>query len=86
MYTLVCILFVSPSGRAFALLTGLFVGGKQVKHFLLIGCLGMFIGACVFLWFSVSRPKSSLPHVLIFMASAISCMSFYAMWTGIGVE
>jgi len=59
---------------------------NSVKHFLLIGCLGMFIGACVFLWLSMSRPKSSLPHVLMFMASAISCMSFYAMWTGIGVE
>ena len=58
----------------------------QVKHFLLIGCLGMLIGSCVFLWLSMSRPKSSLPHVLMFMASAISCMSFYAMWTGIGVE
>jgi bacteriorhodopsin len=59
---------------------------NSVKHFLLIGCLGMLIGSCVFLWLSMSRPKSSLPHVLMFMASAISCMSFYAMWTGIGVE
>lgn len=41
---------------------------KQVKHFLLIGCLGMLIGSCVFLWLSMSRPKSSLPHVLMFMA------------------
>jgi FtsH-binding integral membrane protein len=58
----------------------------QVKHFLLIGCLGMLVGSCVFLWLSMSRPKSSLPHVLMFMASAISCMAFYAMWTGVGVE
>ena len=59
---------------------------RQVKHFLLIGCLGMVLGACVFLWLSMSRPKSSLPHVLMFMATAISAMSFYAMWTGVGVE
>jgi len=59
---------------------------NSVKHFLLIGCLGMLIGSCVFLWLSMSRPKSSLPHVLMFMAAAISCMSFYAMWTGVGVE
>jgi len=59
---------------------------NSVKHFLLIGCLGMLLGACVFLWLSMSRPKSSLPHVLMFMAAAISAMSFYAMWTGVGVE
>jgi len=59
---------------------------NSVKHFLLIGCLGMLVGSCVFLWLSMSRPKSSLPHVLMFMASAISCMAFYAMWTGVGVE
>ena len=59
---------------------------RQVKHFLLIGCLGIVLGACVFLWLSMSRPKSSLPHVLMFMATAISAMSFYAMWTGVGVE
>ena len=40
----------------------------------------------MFLWLSMSRPKSSLPHVLMFMAAAISAMSFYAMWTGVGVE
>merc|ERR1712205_174934 len=58
---------------------------NSVKHFLLIGCLGMLIGSCVFLWLAMARPKS-LIHVLMFMSAAISTMCFYAMWTGVGVE
>mmetsp|Transcript_28170 Transcript_28170/g.91304 ORF Transcript_28170/g.91304 Transcript_28170/m.91304 type:complete len:280 (-) Transcript_28170:1355-2194(-) len=59
---------------------------NSVKHFLLIGSLGMFLGACVFLYLSLTRAKSSLAHTLIFLAAAIASMAYYAMWTGIGVE
>ena len=58
----------------------------QVKHFLLIGCLGTLIGSVVFLYLLMSRAKTSLPHVLMFIAAAASSMCFYAMWTGVGVE
>eukprot|EP00960_Hanusia_phi_P074017 768137-Hanusia_phi.AAC.3 len=59
---------------------------NSVKHFLLIGSLGMFLGACVFLYLSVTRAKSSLAHTLVFLTAAIASMAYYAMWTGIGVE
>ena len=57
-----------------------------MKHFLLIGCLGTLIGSVVFLYLLMSRAKTSLPHVLMFIAAAASSMCFYAMWTGVGVE
>ena len=38
----------------------------KVKHFLLIGSLGMFLGACVFLYLSFTRAKSSLAHTVTF--------------------
>jgi len=59
---------------------------NSVKHFLLIGCLGTLIGSVVFLYLLMSRAKTSLPHVLMFIAAAASSMCFYAMWTGVGVE
>uniref|UniRef100_A0A7S1GYM6 Rhodopsin n=1 Tax=Hemiselmis andersenii TaxID=464988 RepID=A0A7S1GYM6_HEMAN len=59
---------------------------NSVKHFLLIGAVGMMVGAGIFLYLSMIRTKASLYHSLAFIMPAISAMSYYAMWTGMGVE
>jgi len=59
---------------------------NSVKHFLLLGALGMLIGAVVLLFMQMSRQKSSLPHAVTFIIPAVGALSYYAMWTGMGVE
>jgi len=59
---------------------------NSVKHFLMIGAVGMMIGAGIFLYLSMSRSKASIYHSLAFIMPAISAMSYYSMWTGMGVE
>jgi|Transcript_19145 bacteriorhodopsin len=59
---------------------------NSVKHFLLIGAVGMMVGAGICLYLSMTRTKPSLYHSIAFIMPAISAMSYYAMWTGMGVE
>jgi hypothetical protein len=39
---------------------------NSVRHFLLIGFLGMFIGAIVFFYMGISRKVNTVMHVLTF--------------------
>mmetsp|Transcript_60511 Transcript_60511/g.143874 ORF Transcript_60511/g.143874 Transcript_60511/m.143874 type:complete len:245 (-) Transcript_60511:50-784(-) len=59
---------------------------QSVKHFLFITALGMLIGSVVFLYLGLQRSKSSLAHTAVFLAAAVSCLSYYSMATGLGVE
>jgi len=59
---------------------------NSVKHMLLIGSLGMLIGAGVFIFLQMSRSKPTVSHSLCFLACAVSAMAYYAMWTGLGTE
>lgn len=57
-----------------------------MKHFLFITALGMLIGSVVFLYLGLQRSKSSLAHTAVFLAAAVSCLSYYSMATGLGVR
>lgn len=57
-----------------------------MKHFLFITALGMLIGSAVFVYLGLQRSKSSTAHTAVFLAAAVSCMSYYSMATGLGVE
>eukprot|EP00287_Rhodomonas_sp_CCMP768_P014384 CAMPEP_0196757262 /NCGR_PEP_ID=MMETSP1091-20130531/103575_1 /TAXON_ID=302021 /ORGANISM="Rhodomonas sp., Strain CCMP768" /LENGTH=271 /DNA_ID=CAMNT_0042106033 /DNA_START=748 /DNA_END=1563 /DNA_ORIENTATION=- len=59
---------------------------NSVRHFLLIGFLGMFIGAIVFFYMGISRKVNTVMHVLVFFVAAVSACSYYAEWAGLGVE
>ena len=59
---------------------------NSVRHFLLIGFLGMFIGAIVFFYMGISRKVNTITHVLTFFIAAVAACSYYAMWAGLGVE
>ena len=59
---------------------------NSVRHFLLIGFLGMFIGAIVFFYMGISRKVNTISHVLTFFIAAVAACSYYAMWAGLGVE
>ena len=59
---------------------------NSVRHFLLIGFLGMFIGAIVFFYMGISRKVNTVMHVLTFFIAAVSACSYYAEWAGLGVE
>jgi hypothetical protein len=59
---------------------------NSVRHFLLIGFLGMFIGAIVFFYMGISRKVNTISHVLTFFIAAVASCSYYAMWAGLGVE
>jgi bacteriorhodopsin len=59
---------------------------NSVRHFLLIGFLGMFIGSIVFFYMGISRKVNTVSHVLTFFIAAIASCSYYAMWAGLGVE
>merc|ERR1719183_1673159 len=45
---------------------------NSVRHFLLIGFLGMFIGAIVFFYMGISRKVNTVMHVLTFFVAAVS--------------
>ena len=59
---------------------------NSVRHFLLIGFLGMFIGAIVFFYMGISRKVNTVMHVLTFFIAAVSACAYYAEWAGLGVE
>jgi bacteriorhodopsin len=59
---------------------------NSVRHFLLIGFLGMFIGAIVFFYMGISRKVNTITHVLTFFIAAVAACAYYAMWAGLGVE
>ena len=59
---------------------------NSVRHFLLIGFLGMFIGAIVFFYMGISRKVNTVMHVLTFFVAAVSACAYYAEWAGLGVE
>jgi len=59
---------------------------NSVKHFLVIAALGMAIGAGIFLYLGMNRPKNTLTHSIAFIIASVSAMTYYAMWTGMGVE
>jgi bacteriorhodopsin len=59
---------------------------NSVRHFLLIGFLGMFIGSIVFFYMGISRKVNTVSHVLTFFIAAVASCSYYAMWAGLGVE
>ena len=59
---------------------------NSVRHFLLIGFLGMFIGAIVFFYMGNSRKVNTITHVLTFFIAAVAACAYYAMWAGLGVE
>merc|ERR1712205_267137 len=51
---------------------------NSVRHFLLIGFLGMFIGAIVFFYMGISRKVNTVMHVLTFFVAAVSACAYYA--------
>ncbi len=56
---------------------------NSVRHFLLIGFLGMFIGAIVFFYMGISRKVNTITHVLTFFIAAVAaCSSALAMPCG----
>ena len=58
---------------------------NSVKHFLMLGAVGMLIGAVVFLSLNMLRSKRSTVHSVTFILATVMAMSYYAMWTGLGV-
>ena len=59
---------------------------NSVKHMLMIGALGFFIGTIVLVYLSMSRKKASVSHSLLFLSSAVAAMAYYSMWNGFGVQ
>ena len=47
---------------------------NSVRHFLLIGFLGMFIGSIVFFYMGISRKVNTVSHVLTFFIAAVLAM------------
>jgi len=58
---------------------------NSVKHFLMIGFMGMLIGSGIFLYMGLSRKQNTMTHVLTFFICVLSAASYYAMWQGMGV-
>jgi len=58
---------------------------NSVKHFLMLGAIGMLIGAIVFISLNFLRAKRSTAHSVTFILTTVLAMSYYAMWTGLGV-
>jgi hypothetical protein len=52
---------------------------NSVRHFLLIGFLGMFIGAIVFFYMGISRKVNTVMHVLTFFIAAVSAPTALAI-------
>ena len=50
---------------------------NSVRHFLLIGFLGMFIGAIVFFYMGISRKVNTVMHVLTFFVASTLATSFF---------
>ena len=59
---------------------------NSVKHVLLIGSLGFFIGTIVLGYLLLSRKKASVSHSLLFLSSAVAALAYYSMWNGFGVQ
>jgi len=57
---------------------------NSVKHMLLIGAIGMAIGAGVLMFLQMSLSVPTVAHSLCFLACAVSAMGYFAMWTGVG--
>lgn len=58
---------------------------NSVRHFLLIGFMGMIIGAGIFFYLGITRKVNTMSHVLCFFTAVLSAASYYAMWSGMGV-
>jgi len=58
---------------------------NSVKHFLMLGAVGLLIGAIVFITLNFMRAKRSTAHSVTFILTTVLAMSYYAMWTGLGV-
>jgi len=58
---------------------------QSVQHFLLIGTLGMLVGAVFFLLLGAKYQGNKLFHVIVFFIAAVACCAYYAQWTGMGV-
>jgi bacteriorhodopsin len=58
---------------------------NSVRHFLMIGFLGMLIGAGIFFYMGITRKVNTMTHVLVFFIAMLSACSYYAMWQGMGV-
>jgi len=42
----------------------------------------MAIGAGIFLYLGMNRPKNTLTHSIAFIIASVSAMTYYALWTG----
>lgn len=59
----------------------------SIRHWLLIGCLGTGIGAACAFFLALGNPRDlSMPAVLGFIICAVAMVSYYCMWSGVGVE
>merc|ERR1712216_158124 len=58
---------------------------NSVRHFLLIGFMGMLLGAGIFFYQGITREVNTMSHVLCFFIAVLSATSYYAMWEGLGV-
>jgi len=58
---------------------------NSVRHFLLIGFMGMLLGAGIFFYQGITRKVNTMSHVLCFFIAVLSATSYYAMWEGLGV-
>ncbi|EKX47260.1 hypothetical protein GUITHDRAFT_106708 [Guillardia theta CCMP2712] len=61
------------------------VDWENTKHFLLIGFLGMFVGAIVFYYLSMNKKEKKLHETLMFLVAVTSAAAYYLMWSGFGV-
>ena len=57
-----------------------------MKHVLLIGTVGFFISAVVFLYLAMTRKKASVAHSLTFLSTAIAALAYYSIWNGLAVQ
>jgi bacteriorhodopsin len=55
------------------------------RHFLLIGMIGMLLGASFFAFLGLNRKGSRLYHILCFFTAIIGTCCYYALWSGFGV-
>jgi bacteriorhodopsin len=59
---------------------------NSVRHWLLIGFLGTGIGAAAAFYLALGSPRElTMPSVLASMVCAIAMVSYYCMWSGVGV-
>lgn len=59
---------------------------NSVRHWLLIGFLGTGIGAASAFYLALGSPRElTMPSVLASIVCAIAMVSYYCMWSGVGV-